>query len=460
LPYSWLSFVLIYGAINYSSKDDDDLNEFPSVTIQLPIYNEKEVFPRLLKSVCELEYPKEKMEIQILDDSTDDTSQLIDKLTDNYLSNGFNIEVIRRERRDAFKAGALQNALKLAEGDFLAVFDADNIPTPDYLKKTLTYFEDNPRLGYIQTRLGHLNREFNHITEAVAIALDTHFLVEQPARSTLTLIPNFNGSAGVIRKDALLDLGGWSYDTLTEDMDLTYRMRMNGWEQLYLRDVVVEGEIPISLHAFKKQQERWAIGGTQTTKKLLRNIWISDKLSFPQKFESTLHLSNYFIFPGMLVSFLSLLGLVLLGENPAPLFYTVWGVASTIGGIAVSLMYYSAVKIRELPLKNKLPFMGLLGALGVGLSAHFTLAVFRGFFTEDVTFNTTPKHNIDGTDEEADKDDIKRSPTPFPILEASLTFLSLVGIAFSIINNFYIAIPTFLVQSICYFTAVYYQIKS
>ncbi|MFP3950593.1 MAG: glycosyltransferase [Candidatus Bathyarchaeia archaeon] len=446
--------------MNYTAKESKDLSEFPSVTIQLPIFNEKEVFPRLLNSVCSLEWPIDKMEIQVLDDSTDETSELVDKLTKDYISRGFIIEVIRRNSRKAFKAGALQNALKFARGEYLAVFDADNIPSPDYLRKTIPHFQDNPILGYVQTRLGHLNRGFNHITEAIAIALDTHFVVEQPARSTLTLVPNFNGSAGIIRKEALLDLGGWGYDTLTEDMDLTYRMRMKGWDQLYLRDVTVEGEVPISLHAFKKQQERWAIGGTQTTKKLLKKIWKAGNLSLPQKMESTLHLSNYFIFPAMLLSFFALLGLVLIGVDPAPLFYTVWGAASTIGGMGVSLMYYSAVKNQGLSLKKKIPFMGLLGALGVGLSAHFSLAVLRGLFTKDITFNTTPKHNINNGKSEDEKSDIEKEQQPFPALEAILTILSILGIASSTVHRLYIAIPTFLVQFICYFTAVYYQIKS
>ena len=259
--------------------------KLPKVTVQLPIFNEVYVAERLLRSVSELDYPQELLQIQVLDDSTDETREITAACAEELRQRGFNVERIHRTDRTGFKAGALAVGLAAAEGEFLCILDADFVPEKDLLKRTVHFFTD-PKVGMIQTRWGHLNRGYSLLTRMQAIFLDGHLLLEQIARSRSGRFFNFNGTAGLWRRSCIEQSGGWQYDTLCEDLDLSYRAQLAGWKFIYLSDVVTPAELPVDMNGFKSQQHRWTKGSVQTCKKLLPSIWRS-RLPFPIKLEAT-----------------------------------------------------------------------------------------------------------------------------------------------------------------------------
>ena len=284
----WLFF---YGANNYymiylflskirgeSKRNREFLERFwqertkesmPKVTTQLPIYNEKHVVARLIDSVVNIEYPKELHEIQVLDDSNDETREIVAEMVNKYKAEGYNIKQIIRTERVGFKAGALNVGLKEAEGEFLSIFDADFVPDSDFLYKTIPFFYERENVALVQTRWGHINKNYSLLTIAQSLGMDGHFIIEQSARTWNGLYMNFNGTAGVWRKEAITDAGGWHYDTLTEDLDLSYRAQLKGWKTKFLFDVVTPSELPVDINAYKSQQHRWAKGSIQTAKKVL-----------------------------------------------------------------------------------------------------------------------------------------------------------------------------------------------
>ena len=277
--------------------------QLPKVTVQLPIFNEVYVAERLLRSVSELDYPQQLLQIQVLDDSTDDTREIVSSCADKLRQRGFNVQCIHRVARTGFKAGALAAGLEAAEGEFLCILDADFVPQPDLLKRTIHFFTD-PKIGMIQTRWGHLNRGYSLLTRMQAIFLDGHLLLEQTARSRSGRFFNFNGTAGLWRRSCIEQSGGWQYDTLCEDLDLSYRAQLAGWKFIYLSDVVTPAELPVDMNGFKSQQHRWTKGSIQTCKKLLPTIWRS-QLPFPIKLEATGHLMSNFAY--LLLAFLCVL---------------------------------------------------------------------------------------------------------------------------------------------------------
>ncbi|TLX82279.1 MAG: glycosyltransferase, partial [Thaumarchaeota archaeon] len=250
-----------------------ELNETPTVTIQLPIYNEKYVAARLVNAVCALDYPKEKLCIQVLDDSNDETNDILKNLVEDYQKKGFDIIHVRRGNRKGYKAGALRYAMKFAKGDFIAIFDADFIPPTWFLKKALSYF-CKPEIGLVQCRWGHVNEKYSALTKAQALSLDLHFLIEQKAKSNTNLFINFNGTAGVWKRQCIEDSGGWHTSTLVEDLDLSYRAQMKGWKCVFIQDIVVDAELPVQMNAAKRQQFRWAKGSIQCAIKLLGDVAI------------------------------------------------------------------------------------------------------------------------------------------------------------------------------------------
>ena len=239
-------------------KDLSDQDRIPAVTTQIPVYNEFNVIERVMRAVCQMRYPEGRHEIQVLDDSTDETRGLIDNLAGELRAEGYDVRVIRRENREGFKAGALAEGLRNAKGELIAIFDADFVPPADYLLRAIPFFMADDNLGLVQARWGHLNRRRSLLTRAQSIGIDGHFMIEQSARNWGGLYMNFNGTAGVWRKQAILDGGGWKWDTLTEDMDLSYRAQFAGWNTVYLPDLVVPAEVPEDVNAFKSQQVRWA----------------------------------------------------------------------------------------------------------------------------------------------------------------------------------------------------------
>ncbi|MGQ0506888.1 MAG: cellulose synthase family protein, partial [Myxococcaceae bacterium] len=279
------------------------LAQLPRVTIQLPIFNEMYVVERLVDSVCKIEYPSELLEIQVLDDSTDETCGIARAVVERNRRLGHNVVYIHRENRQGFKAGALENGLKLAQGEFVAVFDADFVPSPDFLKRTVPFFSDD-KIGMVQVRWGHLNREYSILTQAQSIFLDGHFIIEHTARNRSGAFFNFNGTAGIWRRSTINDAGGWQHDTLTEDLDLSYRAQLKGWQFVFLPDVVSPAEVPVDMNAFKSQQHRWAKGSIQTARKLLPTI-LRSNLPTAVKREAFFHLTNNLAY--LLMVLLSLL---------------------------------------------------------------------------------------------------------------------------------------------------------
>ncbi len=458
LPYSYLCILLTFGAKKQKSFTDGLNTDHPPVTIQLPIYNERNTIHRLLEAVSNLKWPKSKLEILVLDDSKDETSILVENEINSYRSLGFDIKAIRRADRTGFKAGALQNAVKHSHGDYIGIFDADSTPQEDFLEATIPLLESNSELGFIQTRLGYHNRSFNEITEAFAIALDNHYQLELPGRQNLSLISTFNGSAGVIRREALIDIGGWRGYTLTEDADLSARMAINGWKSRYLNEVVVGSEVPYTLDDFIKQQSRWAMGGIQAAPRLLKPIWLSKHHSLPQKLEATIHLTNYLVFPVMVISSALLVSLIVLGFDPKPIFYSSIGLVSLIGSLGVSLMYASSLRFAGQRILGKIPYLLLLGAIGVGMSPRLSVMMVGNVLSKKREFAVTPKYNMEGNSNPTDVVFNKNSKSGFYI-EVVFIVITLVGISYALINNTYIVIGSFIIQLLSYLTTLYYLRK-
>lgn len=455
LPHGYNCFLLLFGALRYRVGGGRPIINHPMVTVQLPIYNERYVVSRLLRSVAELHWPRDKLEILVLDDSNDETSFIIDSEVARLRSEGLNIHVLRRRDRKGFKAGALQNALKHTHGKYIAIFDADFTPPPDFLERVVTHLEEDPRLGFVQARLGHLNRGYNGVTEMISLAIDGHFMVEQAGREAMSMVINFNGSGGVLRTEAVLDVGGWRPEMLTEDLDMSYRMRIRGWGSRYLRDVVVPGEVPINIVDFKNQQSRWAVGSLQCARRLLGDVWRSSHLTLGQKLESTLHLTNYLIFPLMMITIILLVLLLILNRAPSPLFQTPFSILFSIGALGASTLYSSTIILQDMSLKEKLPYLGLLAAVGVGLSAHLTISMMKGLLSKRLEFKTTPKYNIDEGGKRISK--ISKPIGRLPLPETVMTLLTIIGMILAVKNQILPVLSTLFIYLIGYSTVIYYS---
>ncbi|MBI3135533.1 MAG: glycosyltransferase [Bacteroidetes bacterium] len=371
--------------------------EFPFVTIQLPIYNEKYVVERLLQCTVQMDWPAEKLEIQVLDDSTDETSALVDKTVTDLQSAGVMVNIVRRPAREGYKAGALKHGLALCRGEFIVIFDADFVPDPQFLKKTIPFFADE-KVGVVQTHWEHLNRNFSVLTKLQAFALDAHFSVEQVGRNVNGFFINFNGTAGVWRRKTIENAGGWEADTLTEDLDLSYRAQMKGWKFIYREDVGSPAELPVAMSALKSQQFRWTKGGAETFKKMSGRLIQTPGLRFSERINGLAHLFNSSVF--VFVLLLSLSSVVLVYLVTVNSMVSAWlNYASVFFISTLFLMFYYAVSFRE---KTTYPI--LRGPLFVfrffqflvvsmGLSYHNTVAVLQGYFGKKTAFVRTPKFN-------------------------------------------------------------------
>ncbi len=368
---------------------------WPTVTVQLPLYNEKYVVARLLDAVCHLDYPAESLEVQVLDDSTDETQQMTRDLVRQWQSRGLDITYLHRTDRTGFKAGALKEGLAVAKGEYLALFDADFVPPADFLKNIIPRF-DTPDIGAVQARWGHLNDQSNQLTRSLAIGLDAHFAIEHTARNSSGLFINFNGTAGVWRKDTIVDAGNWQADTLTEDLDLSYRAQMRGWRFLYADDVVCPAEIPADVRGLKTQQYRWTKGAIQTARKVLPQLWRRSDLDLKVKLEGTIHLTHNIVFPVMLT--LSLLSgpMLLLQENvPASRQYFVWASTFLVWSLSYPLFYAEAQRRIYPNWRRRLLHLPGLMACAIGLSVINTRAVLSGLMNRTSPFVRTPKYNLD-----------------------------------------------------------------
>lgn len=370
-------------------------DKLPVVTVQLPLYNERYVAQRLIDSICSLDYPRDLLDIQVLDDSTDDTTDIARSCVNKYTEAGFRIQLVHRTDRKGYKAGALENGLETAKGEFIAIFDADFIPPADFLKKTIHHFTDSS-VGIVQCRWGHINRDYSLLTRAQSILLDGHFIIEQTTRSRHGVFLNFNGTAGILRRGCIEQSGGWEHDTLTEDLDLSYRAQMKGWKMIYLKDVVCNAELPVEMNGFKSQQHRWVKGGIQTAKKLFLDIVKRDDLPLKVKAESFFHLAGN-------VSYL-LLAVLLTLMLPMGYFWRSLGWEEvflinvfTVSAGMLSIFYFYMLAVREAYGKAWLryvPYVPVALAVGAGIAVNNSRAVIEAFFDRKSEFVRTPKYAI------------------------------------------------------------------
>lgn len=376
----------------------NDSNEVPFVTVQLPIYNEKYVVERLLDSIAKLDYPKERLEVQVLDDSTDDSVIETAKIIQELQNQGLDIVHIRRKNREGFKAGALKYATDFAKGDFIAIFDADFLPQSDWLKKTVIYFKDE-RIGVVQTRWGHINRNYSLLTKIQAFALDTHFTLEQVGRNSEGHFINFNGTAGIWRKATIYDAGNWEGDTLTEDLDLSYRAQLKGWKFKYLEEVETPAELPVVVSAARSQQFRWNKGGAQVFKKAVHSILSSKRIDWKTKFHGVMHLLNSSMFLSVfIVAILSVPMLYIKAWYP----HLAWVFQVTsvfiISTIILSFCYWVTYKnIHGKSFDNFVDYVKMFFiffSIVLGFLFHNVVAVLEGYTGKKSEFVRTPKFNI------------------------------------------------------------------
>lgn len=370
----------------------------PFVTIQLPLFNEPYVAERLIENIVTMDYPSDRFEVQILDDSTDNTTKLCEIKAAFHRSQGFNIKVIHRTDRKGFKAGALAEGLVQAKGDFVAIFDADFLPNPQFLQKTVPYFQDE-KVGVVQTRWTHLNEDYSLFTKLQALQLNVHFTIEQMGRKAGRHFLQFNGTAGIWRKRAIDDAGGWKADTLTEDLDLSFRAQLKNWEIVYLEDIEAPAELPVEMNGIKSQQFRWMKGGAENARRQALII-IKSKLKPTTKLHALAHLCNSSIFPAVLM--LALASVALLPFLDELVLETRFLGLSLIGLAGVATVYfYANISLLPRPLSvgqvvTLIIYFPLLLTMSVGLSFHNTVAVIEGYLGIKSSFVRTPKYNIVG----------------------------------------------------------------
>lgn len=389
-------FVMIY--YYFKNKDKKPvgkavLDTKPMVTVQLPVYNELYVVERLINSICALDYPKDKLEIQMLDDSTDETVSVIAAAVAAKQAEGFDIVHVRRGSRDGFKAGALRYGMDIAKGEFIAIFDADFVPKPDFLMQTLRHFTDD-RIGMVQTRWEHLNNEFSLLTRAQGIALDGHFVIEQQVRNKSGFFINFNGTAGVWRKSCIVDAGNWEADTLTEDLDLSYRAQLRGWRFVYLNEVTSPAELPSEINALKTQQFRWTKGAIETARKILPRVWKS-KLPLRVKLQSTVHLTNNIVFPFILLTGILNVPLVFIKHSGRHETFFAFMSVFVLAFVSSFLFYLYSQKDAYPDWKKRIFLFPLFMAGSMGFSVNNSRAVLEGLLNRKSAFIRTPKFRIE-----------------------------------------------------------------
>jgi cellulose synthase/poly-beta-1,6-N-acetylglucosamine synthase-like glycosyltransferase len=372
------------------------LNGYPVVTVQLPVFNEKYVVGRLLESISRLDYPKDKLEIQVLDDSTDETTVIIQSKMEALQRQGMDIKLIHRFDRTGYKAGALANGLEKAKGEFIAIFDADFSPSPDFLKLTLPHFND-PRTGVVQTRWGHSNRNYSWLTKLQAFGLDAHFSIEQTARNVAGSFINFNGTCGIWRKACIIDAGGWSADTLTEDLDLSYRAQLKGWKFIYREEVETSGELPVIMPAIKGQQYRWNKGAAETARKISGRV-LTSSMPFKNKLHAFFHLFNSSVFTALLIAALVSVPMLYVKQRypqTAWLFHA--GVVFILGFLSIAFFYW--ISTRQIyPLHTFKKYVALFPGfilVMMGLAWHNGVAVLEGLLGRKTPFIRTPKFNVE-----------------------------------------------------------------
>ena len=437
-------FVMVFHYFKHRDTNDDDtlsLTEFPKVTVQLPVYNEMYVVRRLIEASCAIKYPADRLEIQVLDDSTDETVELVGKIVDEMKGRGHNIHHVRRASRSGFKAGALRDGLEQATGEFIAIFDADFVPREEFLLKTIPYFLGDAKVGMVQTRWEHLNGEYSLLTRTQAMALDGHFVIEQTVRNKAGFFINFNGTGGVWRKECIVDAGNWHSDTLTEDLDLSYRAQLRGWKFKFLKNVTSPAELPSEINALKTQQFRWTKGAIETARKMLPAVWKSD-LPFKIKWHSTLHLTNNIVFPFILIA--GILNIPLMFIKHAGGYEAYFELMSVFVFAFISsfLFYMYSQKDVYPDWRRRLFLFPLFMAGSMGFAVNNSKAVIEGLFKRKSDFVRTPKYSIkEKNDSWSDK---KYVPVTFSwtvLVEIALALYCLFGVVSSIYYLEIAAVP-------------------
>jgi len=434
LFYSFAQAHLLYHFFRFKKNPNISLvpkeEDLPKVTVQLPVFNEMYVVERLIEAVSKFHYPADKLEIQILDDSTDDTATIIKRKLKQFPE--VNFKYIHRKDRKGFKAGALREGLEVAEGDFIAVFDADFVPDPDFILKTVGHFEDQ-KVGMVQTRWTHLNEEYSVLTRLQAFALDAHFMVEQMGRNSQQVFINFNGTGGIWRKSCIIDAGNWHDDTLTEDLDLSYRAQQKDWKFIYRPDIESPAELPPVMSAIKSQQFRWTKGGAECAVKHLGNV-LSKKLPFKTKMHATAHLLNAVIFVAVLsVSISSIPIWWAFHQGLIPESYFQGAAVFFVGFVIIALVYFFAnLSLVEYSWKGVGRFLWelpLFLAVSMGLALHNAQAVWEGLTGKRSSFIRTPKYNLNEARKSWTKNVYNQIKTPFTTYVEgllALTFLVMV----------------------------------
>jgi cellulose synthase/poly-beta-1,6-N-acetylglucosamine synthase-like glycosyltransferase len=441
--YGWHRYYLVYLYMRHKDSQPAEpaaLDPLPVVTVQLPIYNEMYVTDRLIDAVCRLDYPSERLEIQVLDDSTDETCEIAELAVCRHAAQGTAIRYFHRENRTGYKAGALEAGLKVARGTFVTIFDADFLPSPDFLHRLLPHFRDD-RVGMVQARWGHINQDYSLLTKIQSILLDGHFVLEHGARSRSGRFFNFNGTAGIWRREAIDSAGGWEHDTLTEDLDLSYRAQLRGWRFVFLPGVVSPAEVPVEMNAFKSQQHRWAKGSVQTCRKLLPQILQAD-LPPQVKTEAFFHLTANFNYLLMVVLSILMFPSMVIRYNmgwyemlliDVPLFF-----AATM-----SFCNFYVVCQRELHKDwvTTLRYMPFLMSIGIGLCVNNTKAVLEALFDKKTEFARTPKYRIEGEGDEWVSKRYRQSVVVQPLVELGLGIYFTATVFYALANGIYGTLP-------------------
>ena len=454
-------FIMIYYYLKFRHKRDNlngEMKSYPLVTLQLPIYNEMYVIERLIKAACEIDYPIDKLEFQVLDDSTDETVGIVANIVKDYQLKGFDIVHIHRDDRSGFKAGALKEGLKIAKGEFVGIFDADFIPRTNFLKVVLPFFDD-PKIGMVQTRWEHLNRGYSLITQILSLALDGHFVIEQQVRNKAEFFINFNGTSGIWRKECIFDAGNWEADTLTEDLDLSYRAQLKGWKFKYLTDFTTPAEVPSEIISVKSQQFRWTKGSIETCKKILPRVWKS-KYPLKLKIISTFHLTNNIVFPFILIVCLLNAPIVLIKNTGRYDTLFMFMSVFVLAFISSFLFYlYSQKDVYE-DWRNRVLLFPVFMAGSMGFAVNNTKAVFQALINKKTEFVRTPKYLIENKDDTwVDKKYVHKKVSLSVIFELLLALYSFACVVISVITLQISAIPFQLMFSFGFGLVAYLSIR-
>jgi cellulose synthase/poly-beta-1,6-N-acetylglucosamine synthase-like glycosyltransferase len=441
--YGWHRYYLVYLYMRYKDKVPQagpPLSPLPVVTIQLPLYNEMYVADRLIEAVSAIDYPRELLEIQVLDDSTDETRGIAELAVRRFASEGVDIKYFHRVERSGYKAGALEAGLRVARGQFIAIFDADFQPTADFLTRMMPYFSDG-EIAMVQARWGHINEDYSLLTKIQSILLDGHFVLEHGGRNRAGCFFNFNGTAGIWRRAAIDDAGGWQHDTLTEDLDLSYRAQLRGWKFVFVPGVIAPAEVPVEMNAFKSQQHRWAKGSIQTCRKLLPQILRAD-VPLAVKAEAFFHLTANFNYPLMCVLSVLMFPSMVIRYNMGwyemllidiPLFF-----AATF-----SVCNFYTVCQREIhrDWRTRIKYLPFLMSIGIGLCINNTRAVLEAMLNRHTEFIRTPKYHIEGESDEWVGKKYRQSVAVQPLIELALGLYFTATVFYALANQIYGTVP-------------------